>query len=60
MIPNYHGPLSNYAEWHMLIIGLAVGAILAGSETLRGELAEQPHYFVGGALLAYWYSRQRG
>lgn len=48
----YDGPLSTYGEWHAAAFGAVVGALIGWSRTLRHDLRREPHYAVGGALLA--------
>jgi hypothetical protein len=49
---SYNGPLSTYRECHSLLIGVAGGALLGWSTTLRHDLRAEPHYAIGGALVA--------
>jgi len=49
---SYNGPLSTYREWHSLLIGVAGGAAFGWSATLRHDLRAEPHYAIGGALVA--------
>lgn len=48
----YNGPLSTYSEWHAAGLGATLGALVGWSATLRHDLRAEPHYALGGALLA--------
>jgi hypothetical protein len=48
----YDGPLSTYTEWHALLFGVIVGVPLGWSRTVRREIRKEPHYALGGLLIA--------
>lgn len=49
----YNGPFSNSSEMHMGIIGIGIGLFLGLSETIREEISEEPHYFIGLAIVSF-------
>ena len=49
----YNALFSYIKEWHMAIVGAAVGFILGRSKTLQKEFSKEPHYLIGSALLTF-------
>lgn len=50
---DYDGFLSTTTEWHMAIVGLAIGLFFGKSKTLRHEARKEPQYLVGCALVGW-------